>query len=543
MLKGTMMEFPLTLATILERAGKLFGHVEVVSRRPDKALLRQTYGDLYRRARRLAAALLRAGLRPGERVATLMWNHAGHLEAYFGIPAAAGVLHTLNLRLHPAELAYIVNHARDRFLIVDDVLLPVWETIRAETKIERVFVVPFSGRSSIGRDPVLEDYEEFLGSAAQQFSYPGIEEQQGAAMCYTSGTTGMPKGVLYSHRALVLHTFAACMADSFAFSENDTVMTVGSMFHANGWGFPYAATMAGAKQVFPGPNVDGVSLLELLSGEQVTFSSGVPTIWVGVLDALEKDPGRWKLTPGLRVVSAGSAVPEILFRKLDGHGIRVLQAWGMTETTPIATVSQLSPEARQQSSDQQYAGRARQGRAQPFVELRAVADDGSEIPWNDQIVGELQVRGPWIANQYFEMTEAQDRWSEDGWFWTGDVVSIDRRGSIKIADRSKDLIKSGGEWISSVDVENALMAHPAVKEAAVIGVPHPKWQERPLAVVVLRDGLQARAEELREFLLGKFAKWQVPDGFAFVSEIPRTSVGKFLKRKLREEFKDWKWEP
>ncbi len=542
MLPGGMMDFPLTLPAILERAGKLFAHVEVVSGRPDKSLVRHTYGDIYRRARQLAAALQNAGIRAGDRVATLMWNHSTHLEAYFGVPACGAVLHTLNLRLHPAELAYIANHARDRFLIVDDVLLPVLETFRADCAFERILVVPFPGQPRATAAPWESGYEEFLRSAPDKFAYPEIAEAQGASMCYTSGTTGKPKGVLYSHRALVLHSFAACLADAFAFSEHDVVMTVGSMFHANGWGFPYAATMAGSKQVLPGPHVDGESLLNLLEGEQVTFASGVPTLWVAVLDALDKNPGRWKLAPRLRIISAGSAVPEFLFRRLDAHGVRVVQAWGMTETSPIATIANLSPDTARRDEEQRYAARVRQGRTLPFVEIRATDDEEQEIAWDDRTLGELQVRGPWVAGQYFEMPEADDRWTIDGWFRTGDVVSIDARGSIRIADRSKDLIKSGGEWISSVDVENALMAHPAVKEAGVIGVPHPKWQERPLAVVVLRDGAQADPSALREFLLKSFAKWQVPDAFVYVKALPRTSVGKVLKRKLREDFQDWKWD-
>jgi fatty-acyl-CoA synthase len=340
---------------------------------------------------------------------------------------------------------------------------------------------------------------------------------------------------------MVLHTLAMCLPGAMGFSEDDVVLQVSSMFHANGWGFPYAAVMVGAKIVFPGPNVDGESLLDLMAAEQVTVANGVPTVWIGVLDALDRHPGRWKLAPGMRVLSAGSAVPESLFRRLDEHGIQVLQAWGMTETTPLATFCRVPPQGRRLSSDEQYRIRAKQGRAAPFVEIRAVALE-QEIPWDGHSLGELQVRGPWVASEYHNMPEAADRWTDDGWFRTGDVVAIDPDGTIRIADRSKDLIKSGGEWISSVDLENALMSHPAVREAAVIGVYHPKWQERPIAVVVCRGGATPSEEELRQFLASRFAKWQLPEAIVFSNEIPKTSVGKFQKSRLREQFRDWKWE-
>ncbi len=536
---GRMMAYPLTVISLLERAKQVFGNVEIVSRRPDRTIARTTYFDLHRRARALAEGLQRAGLQRGERVGTLMWNHAAHLEAYYGIPAAGGVLHTLNLRLHAEELAYIVNHAGDRFLIVDDVLLPTLEKICDKVKFERVWTTSFSGRPLPGG---AESYEALLAESCGKFEYPNLDENEAAAMCYTSGTTGKPKGVLYSHRAMVLHSFAMALPDACAMSFNDCVLQVSSMFHANGWGFPYTATMVGSKLVFPGPIVDGESLLDLICTEGVTLANGVPTVWIGVHEALEKYPGRWKSPAGLRVLSAGSAVPESLMRNLDPYGIRIFQGWGMTETTPLATMSHVDPAERNESADAQYAVRARQGRPMPFVELRAMSQD-REVPWDGRALGELHIRGPWIAASYFNMPEAQDRWTEDGWFRTGDVVSIHPNGCIRIADRAKDLIKSGGEWISSVDLENALMCHPAVQEAAVVGVPHPKWQERPLAVVVCRNGAQVGQDELREFLAGKFAKWQLPEAIVFATEIPRTSVGKFLKSRLREQYSDWKWEP
>lgn len=540
-MNGTMMNFPLTLTHVLERAGKLFPQVEIVTRRPDRSLARYTYGDFHRRARQLASALQRAGLQPGDRVATLLWNGAAHLEAYFGVPCAGGVLHTLNLRLHAAELAYIANHAADRYLIVDDVLLPTLETFLDQVRFERIFVVPFSQKPPAERRPSYEDYEAFLTTGDASTPLPTLDENSAATMCYTSGTTGQPKGVLYSHRALVLHTFAQALTDGFDFRQEDVVLPLGSMFHANAWGYPYTAVMVGAKLVFPGPHFDPESLLDLIDRERVTLASGVPTIWVGILEALDKEPKRWKIPPGMRTASAGSAVPESLFRGLDQHGIHVFQLWGMTETTPLATACHLSSWMGSLAPDEAYRIRALQGRPMPFVEIRNMSGD-RELPWDATSVGELHVRGPWIAASYYNFPASQNRWTRDGWFMTGDVVTINPDGYVHIADRAKDLIKSGGEWISSVDLENALMGHPGVREAAVIGVPHPKWQERPLALVTCREGHLPTPSELRAFLAQKFAKWQLPDAFVYVDAIPKTSVGKFLKTKMRADYANWKWE-
>lgn len=538
---GTMMDFPLTLASILERAGKLFGKIEVVSRRPDRTMNRGTYGDVYRRARRLARGLELAGLRRGDRVATLMWNHRTHLETYFGVPVAGGVLHTLNLRLHPNEIAYIANHARDRFLIVDDVLLPVYESFRHQVNFERVLVVPFG----CGAPPPkgLESYEDFLAGANQDFAYPSLDENEAAVMCFTSGTTGNPRGVVYSHRALVLHTFAECLSDSFGIGHHDVILPGSSMFHANAWGIPYAGAMVGAKLIFPGPHLDAESLLDLMVQENVTIATGVPTIWSNVLNALESQPGRWKLARPVHVICGGSAVPESLLRGLDRYGLHVSHLWGMTETAPLATSGTIKSTLMECPEDEKYGIRAKQGIAVPFVELRVMrAGDSAEAEWDGVTFGELEVRGPWVAASYFEAPETRGRWTEDGWFRTGDIATIDPEGYVKIVDRGKDLIKSGGEWISSVDLENALAGHPAVREAAVIGVPHPKWQERPLAVIVAKEGASVGAQELQSFLARKFAKWQLPEEFVFVKELPHTSVGKLLKAKLREQYASWKWQ-
>lgn len=535
---GTMMDFPLTLPHILERAGKLFPRVEIVSRLPDRSLHRYTYGDFYRRARALAEALERAGLRRGDRVGTLMWNHYAHLEAYFGVPSAGGVVHTLNVRLHADDIAYIAKHAGDRFLIVDDVLLPVLEPLRHRLQVERVFVVPLSGEPVPAGD---EDYEAFLEDTSGTFTYPTLDENEAAGMCYTSGTTGRPKGVVYSHRALVVHSLVMALIDSFAISQRAVVLPVVPMFHVNAWGLPYAATMAGAKQVLPGPHLDAESLLDLIEGERVTLTAGVPTVWLDVLQALEAEADRWRLEPGLRVVIGGQAAPESLLRGLDRLGLRPFHAWGMTETTPLGTISTVKTTMDELSEEARFTHRAKQGLPPPFVEIRVVNDAG-EAPWDDETLGELQVRGPYVAATYYNRPDAGERWTEDGWFRTSDVASIDPEGYLKIADRTSDLIKSGGEWISSVELENALMSHPAVREAAVVAVPHPRWQERPLAAVVLREGKRTTAAKLRAHLAPRFAKWWLPDAIVFVDEIPRTAAGKFQKAELRERFKDWRWD-
>jgi fatty-acyl-CoA synthase len=532
MMLGTMMNTPLTLPHILEHAGRLYGKIEIVSRMPDKSLHTYTYADFYRRTRLLAEALQKAGLKRGDRVGTLAWNHYAHLEAYFGIPCAGGVLHTLNLRLSPVDLAYIINHSGDRFLIVDDVLLPLLARVKDQINVEKVIIIPLT------RQPVpegYENYEAFLNTASGKFTYPDLDENEAMAMCYTSGTTGKPKGVVYSHRAVVLHTFAACLNTTLDLKQKDTVLPVVPMFHVNAWGLPFTMTILGTKQVYPGPHLDPLSLLDLFEREKVTFTAGVPSIWFGILQQLNNNPGNWKLTPGMTMLVGGAAAPESMIRGFDKHNLRVLHAWGMTEMTPLGTVSFVKSTLQDQPEDERYANRATQGLPAPFVDVRAVNEQGV-VPWDGKTMGELQVRGPWIAASYYNPSDPIDNWTEDGWFRTGDVVTINAEGYVKITDRSKDLIKSGGEWISSVDLENAIMGHPAVAEAAVIGVPHPRWQERPVAVVVLKEGQTTSLEEIRDFLKPKFANFQLPDDVLFTQTLPKGATGKFLKTALREQY-------
>ncbi|HXZ69275.1 MAG TPA: long-chain fatty acid--CoA ligase [Streptosporangiaceae bacterium] len=529
---GLMMDYPLTVPALLDRAACYFPGVEVVSRRPDRSLARSSYGEVRRRAHQLAGALARLGVGRGDRVATLGWNNARHLEAYFGVPLMGGVLHTLNPRLSAADLVYIVNHAGDSVLLADDVLLPVLDRLRDQMGLKHVVVWTNGTHAPEGTI----DGEELIAAEPEEFAQPRLDELEAAAMCYTSGTTGRPKGVVYSHRAIVLHSLASASADGLAIGQREVVCPVVPMFHVNAWGLPFTATMAGCKQVLPGPHLDPESLLGLYAQEGVTLTAGVPTIWLAILQALDNEPDRWKLR-GLRMVVGGSAAPESLIRGLDRHGLRLVHAWGMTEMTPIGTVSWLKRSLEELPQDQQYEYRAKQGLPLPFVETRIMKETG-EAPWDGKAMGELEVRGPWVAASYYQAPEFTGKWSDDGWFRTGDVATIDPEGYVKITDRTKDLVKSGGEWISTVDLENALMGHPVVAQAAVIAAKHPKWDERPVAIVVLKQGASVTAGELRAFLEPKFAKFWLPDEFVFTSQIPLTAAGKFEKSTLRQQYGD-----
>ena len=526
-MKGLMMDFPLTLPPLLRRVETYFGDREVVTRLPDKSFHRYTYGEMARRAKQLAAALQGLELDRGDRVATLCWNHYQHLEAYFGIPCAGLVLHTLNLRLHPSDIGYIASHGGAKAVIVDRSLVPLLDSFKAETQLEHVFVVE-------------DSYEDLLaGVSAEDWEEPELDEWEAAAMCYTSGTTGRPKGVVYAHRSTVLHALGVATTSPLGLrvSHQDCLLPVVPMFHANAWGYPYLAAMLGTKLVFPGPHLDPESLLEDFVSERVTWTAGVPTIWLGMLQLLDANPGKWDLSHMKGMLVGGAAVPRAMIAAYkERHGLSVVQGWGMTETSPVASVTDFVGGLHDADEETKHDFVAMAGIPLPFVEIRVRDDQGNELPWDEESMGELEIRGPWIAASYYDDDELQDRWTSDGWFKTGDIVTMHPRGFIQIKDRSKDVIKSGGEWISSVDLENAIMAHPAVAEAAVIAMPHEKWQERPLAVVVLKAGQTASEEDLRESLAPQFSKWWLPDRFEFVPEIPKTAVGKFRKTALREQF-------
>jgi len=526
---ATMMDVPLTIEVVIDRAERWNSGVEVVSRRPDKSFHRTTYKAICDRARKLARGLVQLGIQKGDRVATLMWNHAEHLECYFGIPLSGGVLHTLNLRLHPDEIAYIANDAKDRFLIVDDVLLPLYEKIvAAGAKFEKVYVV--------GKTDEHEAYEGLLASGNERTALPALAELDALGTCYTSGTTGKPKGVIYTHRSTILHTLVAALPDSLQLSRTDTLLPVVPMFHVNAWGLPFLAALVGTRLVFPGPHLDPPGLLDLLVQENVTVSAGVPTIWLGIRDAMDGSPGKWVLQPGIRMIVGGAAAPEQLIRDFDRLGMTLLHAWGMTETSPVGLVSRLPPHLEKADEPTRYRLRAKQGVPPPLVDVR-VRNWQGDVPHDDKTNGELMIRGPWVAARYAN-GETPDRWTKDGWFRTGDVARIDEHGVVQLTDRVADMIKSGGEWIASQELENALMGHPAVKEAAVFGVAHPKWSERPLAVVVFKPGQTATADQLRDHLAPTFAKFWLPDAFEIIEAIPRTSAGKFKKTELRETYKD-----
>ena len=537
-MRGRMMALPLTIPALLRRTETFWRDREVVSRAADRSVVRTTYGATLERARRLAVALRAAGIASGDRVATLCWNHLPHLEAYFGIPLAGAVCHTLNLRLHPGDLGYIASHAEDSAVIVDASLVPLLAQFRDQIPRARIIIVGVPAAEAERLVAGAVDYESFIaGGRAEGYVDDITDEHAAAAMCYTSGTTGRPKGVLYSHYSICLH--AQGMAQAFALSEHDTVLPIVPMFHANAWGLPYACAMLGARFVLPGPFMDPASVLELMSSERPTLAAGVPTIWAAVASVLEAEPGRYDISSVKKVLCGGSAVPASMIRLYEEkYGVRIFQAWGMTETSPLATVANHETHFKGLTSDQRYTLAAKQGWAVPNVELRIMTPEG-EAPWDGKTMGEIEVRGPWIASGYYK-DDAADRFSPDGWFRTGDIATLDPTGCLQIQDRAKDLIKSGGEWISSVALESALVAHPAVAEAAVVAIPCERWQERPLALVVLKPGATATSDQLRDFLAPQFAKWWLPDGFEMVDALPRTPTGKLVKYALREKYKAYK---
>jgi fatty-acyl-CoA synthase len=536
-MKSTMMPVQLSTNQILDRAGTYFGERSVLGRLPDKSTYRRSYAEIRRRARQLAQALRdKAGIGRGEAVATMSWNHAWHLECYFGIPAAGAVLHTLNLRLSPEDIAYIMEDAGDRVLIVDDVLLPVWERVRPLLKQPpRVLVVPFGGAPLPAG---LESYEAFIDVDASAYEYPVQDENEAVGMCYTSGTTGRPKGVVYSHRSMVLHAITGCIPDLFALSSRDEVLMVTPMFHANAWAVPFSAMMVGAGQVMPGPHLGGEDLLDLMEEGQVTMALGVPTIWMMVWQSLSQPTRERRLVRGMRMLIGGAAVPVSMVANFASRDMHIVQGWGMTETSPLGSVPVIRSEHLALPKEELYAVRALQGMATPFVEMRIVDEVDGIQPWDGQSQGEVQVRGPWVTGAYHATPNDPGKFSEDGWLRTGDVGVIDAEGYLRLVDRSKDMIKSGGEWIGSVELENLAMGQPGVAEAAVIAIAHPKWGERPLVVAVKRPGAEVDDRALREFMRPKLARYQLPDDFEWVEALPKTATGKFLKTRLREMYRD-----
>ncbi|MFX0578229.1 long-chain fatty acid--CoA ligase [Nocardia nepalensis] len=534
-MSSTMQDEPLSLAALLRFAAT--AHADATVRTWTGSGSRVlTYAELGFKAAQLAHALRSLGVGPGDRVGTFMWNNNEHLVAYTGIPAMGAVLHTLNIRLFPEQLAYVVNHAADQVVIVDGSLVPIFAGILPElTTVRHVIVANGDAADLIAPQGIaVHSLDELTAGQPVEFDYPAIDERSAAAMCYTSGTTGDPKGVVYSHRSNWLHSMNACTADGMAVGGKDSVLAIVPMFHANAWGLPYAALMSGASLVMPDRFLQPGPLLELMAVERPTFAAAVPTVWNGVLAALDDHPQ--DITHLRSVVVGGSAVPAPMIRAFeDKHGVRIIQAWGMTETSPLGTIAWPPLGA---TGEEEFAYRVTQGRFPPLVKARLVAEDGTVQSWDGKSMGELEVRGPWITGSYYtpDHPGADADKFRDGWLRTGDVGTISPDGYLTLVDRAKDIIKSGGEWISSVDLENTIMAHPAVAEAAVFGVPDEKWDERPVVATVLRTGAAADAPALRAFLADKFAKWQLPERWTFITEVPKTSVGKFDKKRLRAQY-------
>lgn len=529
------MHFPMTLNWLCRIAERMYGTTEVVTKMPDGGFRRHSYAQIAARSRRLAMRLAAENLKPGETVGSLMWNHHVHLEAYFGVPAAGGVLHTINHRLSPDDQVFIINHAKDKILIVDDVLLPQILGIlpRLDT-VEKVIVNQYGLEDAAG----FATYEEWLEEPVPSgVTLPEVGEDSPASICYTGGSTGRPKGVVYSHRGLVMHAFSQAMVDGYGVSRNDTVLAVVPMFHGNGWGLPFSCALTGAKLVLPGPKVDPQSLLALMQAEQVTFSAGVPTVWQELARSLEQDVAASANLCPMTIITGGAAPPQHLFDRLERFGITLLQGWGMTETASVITVSR--PEPRHNKAVDLVSGdwRLSQGKPMAIVDIRIVSE-GKVLAHDGRSIGEVQVRGACVTDKYFEL-DLPGRWTEDGWLCTGDIGHIDPGGNLKVLERKEDLIKSGGEWIPPQDLEDALLELPEVIECTVIGIPHEKWGERPLALMVLAQGATIEDEALRLHLLGRFAKWQLPQAFVAVANIPRTAVGKIARRQLREAYADW----
>ena len=534
------MSSQLTLFSILQRNQMLFGKKEVVTR-DFGGIHRYTYKEWGARVGKLANALARLGVKRGERVGTFGWNSFRHLEAYFAVPCMASVLHTINIRLFVDQLAFVVNHAEDSVILVDEDLVPAIEAVADRIPSVRAFVIMSDKKTTPDTKlaPVYS-YEALLDAEKAEYDWPtDIDDSSTAALCYTTATSGDPKGVAYTHRGICLHALAICTADQLAISERDTVMPIVPMFHVNAWGLPFAGTWMGSKQVFPGARPDSKALLSLIESEKVTKVAGVPTVFFGMAPLIEQK--LYDMSSLDAIIIGGSAMPGSMIRKIEKeYGIPVIHAYGMTETYPVALVARPKSYMEGLSEDELYEIKGRQGTILPCLEMSVVAEDGSETPWDGVSIGELRLRGQWIAREYYKDSERTREALKDGWLCTGDIVAVDPEGYVQIKDRTKDLIKSGGEWISSIDLESAIMSHPAVAEAAVIGVASQKWAERPMACVVIKPEHEGKvtAEDIRDFLSRRMAKWWLPDEVVFVDAIPKTSVGKMAKRLLREQFKD-----
>ncbi|MEZ5934364.1 MAG: long-chain-fatty-acid--CoA ligase [Alphaproteobacteria bacterium] len=543
MLQGMMMDRPLLISSLIDYAADHFGGREVVSVTADDPLHRTDYRTIRKRAKQLANALSRRfGIRRGDRVATLAWNDHRHLEIYYGVSGSGAVCHTINPRLFAEQIVYIVNHAGDRLLFVDPLFWPLVQTLAPRLPgIEHVIVMTSPDAMPEGSADAALAYETVLAEQSDDLVWPALDETAASSLCYTSGTTGQPKGVLYHHRSTVLHSFAIALPNALGLGADDVVLPVVPMFHVNAWGLPYACPMTGAKMVMPGPKLDGASLCRLFNQEQVTVSAGVPTIWAGLLDHCAKAGERLESLSTL--VIGGSAAPPAMIERFEKeHDVLALHGWGMTEMSPVGTVCRPGPAFAARPPEERRRQKAKQGRFLYGVDARIVDDRGRVLPHDGRTAGILMVRGPWITAGYFEDDAAsREAFDADGWFSTGDIATIDADGFMEITDRAKDMIKSGGEWISSITLENLAVAHPAVAEAAAVGVPHPKWDERPLLIVVLRDGASATAGDLQDHLRQKVAKWQLPDDIVFVDELPHTATGKIQKTVLRERFKDHIW--
>ncbi|MBK0393364.1 3-(methylthio)propionyl-CoA ligase [Ramlibacter algicola] len=536
---GLMQTQPLLISSLIVHAERHGGDGEIVSRRVEGDIHRCTWTDVARRSRQVAGALDAAGLLFSDRVATLAWNGYRHLELYFGVSGSGRVLHTINPRLHPEQIAWIANHAEDQVLCFDATFLPIVQAIHAKCPGIRQYVLLCdSGKLPAGTGiPNLVAYEDWIGGQKTDYEWPTFDENSASSMCYTSGTTGNPKAALYSHRSTLLHAYAAALPDVMNLSARDSVLPVVPMFHVNAWGIPYSAALTGCKLVFPGPAMDGKSVYELMEAEKVTFAAGVPTVWQMLLGHLK--PNNLRFSTLRRTVIGGSACPPAMIHAFrEDYGVDVLHAWGMTEMSPLGTLCTLKNKHLELPPEEQMKLRLKQGRAIFGADMKIVGDDGQDLPWDGKTYGDLLVRGPWIIREYFK-GEGGDP-LVDGWFPTGDVATIDADGFMQITDRSKDVIKSGGEWISSIDIENIAMAHPAVQMAACVGMKHPKWDERPIVCVVRKQGAEVTREELLQFFEGKVAKWQVPDDVVFVESIPLGATGKMLKTKLREQLRDYK---